>query len=1327
MPSTTQPFLATLTDRLIGTAQFDAIGSSLSNPRANVPTVCPEPANPLLIAAVWRKLQVPTLVITPNPDSAQRIVDQLPTWTGTPDIDEDGSPIHHFIETGGIPFERYEPDRGTAHRRIVALDALRNYSISESQPPLVVASVQAVAERTAEPQVFDESFREIKIGDRIDIAETMRHLTRAGYEVQPTVEQPGTAARRGGIIDIFPVGANDPIRIEFFDDEVDTMRLFDVETQRSFDDVEKIHIIPAREELPTFVEAQAIRDSIASLNTDNIDFTRLSAHRLSDELNLVAEGALDNELAFYAGFFNRGSIFQYLPKNCVVIALRPRMIADAATGIDRRLDETRRVKERRAEVPINFPIPHIQWPDLAQNVEAVGHRLEIDPFGIDSRDIGNKRPLPIKHQLLPNRIDPTTLDPIETDESGETPVDVVLDDPTSALKRAIEDGADQVIAITSHPARLYELSQEANIQTHYEPQRNLPIDDRRPLQNSVIPAEAGASAGGTPIQRGGAIGASSTRSDSVVPSPAGRERARVRAKSPVVIAEGYATSGFQMEFDGGETACILTDAEIFGIRRQRRRTHRRTARRGPQLEQLQPGVYIVHVDHGIAKFLGTETKEPDGREHLVLQYAKDDRVYVPTEHIDRIQIYQGGGETAPRLSKLGTSEWRSARRRAKQATEIVANELLGIYAARMLANGIQVEPDTPWQHVLEASFPFEETPDQLTALQAVKTDMESAKSMDRIICGDVGFGKTEIALRSAFKAVQNGRQAAVLVPTTLLAQQHYDTFRERLAPFPVAIDVISRFRSREDQQDILQRLAEGKIDIIIGTHRLIQRDIAFNNLGLVVIDEEQKFGVKHKEHMKRLRAAVDVLTLSATPIPRTLYMSIAGIRDMSNMETAPDERLPVRTFVSESSDDLIREAILRELDRGGQVFFLHNRVKGIERVSRRLRELVPEASFTIGHGQMPEGQLEEVITAFDRREYDVLICTTIIEAGIDMPNVNTLIVDDADRFGLAQLHHIRGRVGRGAKQGFAYLLVQPNKSLTEEADARLNTILAATELGSGFKIAMRDLEIRGMGNVIGAEQSGHVAAIGLHLYTQLLSQSVEELRRKLEQSPNGKATDTETQPRNGQSLPSPSTGSAGISPSTRSAGHTFPSPSGGSAEGDGGALNGHAPKINGVADPDWQPPSMIRADIRLGIDDNVPPEYIENLAQRLSFHQRLSWVSNQDEIEELRDELRDRYGPIPESVEGLLETARIRLLAEEADCASVRTSEDRARIVMNSPAGGAKPQLQRLLGPQARVGNTQIIVEAGKGVDTQEFVQEIAAVLETIRNFKQRVMALVNA
>lgn len=1243
MPPIPKPFLAALTDRLIDTGEFDAIRFALNQTRGNVPTICPEPANPLLIAAVWRALRLPTLVITPNPDSAQRIVDQLSTWLGTPDVDEDGSPIHHFIESGGIPFERYEPDRGTGHRRITTLEALRSHTLQDPDPPIVVASVHAIAERTIEAENFDRIVREFRVGNRIDLPDAMRRLVRSGYEVLPTVELPGTASRRGGIIDIFPVGAGHPVRIELFDDEIESMRLFDVETQRSFEDVESVHIVPAREELPGFVDREAVERAIGDLNTDNIDFTRLSGQRVSDELNLVADGEIETEFAFYAGFFNRGSLFDFMPPGSALIALRPRMISEAATGIDRRLDEIRRVKERRGEVPINFPTPHMQWPEVAHGIEAFGRRLEIDPFGIDTRDLGNKLPLPVRTLMSASRSEMPRVA-----EGHDEPIDVVLDDPTQALKKAISEGAGQVVAISSHSVRLYELAQEADIPIRYER-----LD--RATHNAEGPTEK------------------------------------------VVIAEGYATSGFALELGEDETVRILTDAEIFGIRRQRRRTHRRAVRRGPQLEQLQPGVYVVHVDHGIAKFLGTESKEPDGREHLVLQYAKNDRVYVPTEHIDRIQIYQGGGEAAPRLSRLGTQEWRSARRRAKRATEIVANELLSIYAARMLAKGIRAELDTPWQQVLEASFPFEETLDQISALQSVKTDMESEKSMDRIICGDVGFGKTEIALRSAFKAVQNGRQAAIMVPTTLLAQQHYDTFKQRLAPFPVSVDVISRFRSRDEQQDILERLASGKIDVIIGTHRLIQRDVAFNDLGLVVIDEEQKFGVRHKEHMKRLRAAVDVLTLSATPIPRTLYMSIAGIRDMSNMETAPEERLPVRTFVSESSDDLIREAILRELDRGGQTFFLHNRVKGIERVSRRLRELVPEASFTIGHGQMPEGQLEEVVTAFERGEYDVLVCTTIIEAGIDMPNVNTLIVDDADRFGLAQLHHIRGRVGRGAKQGFAYLLVQPNKSLTEEADARLNTILAATELGSGFKIAMRDLEIRGMGNVIGAEQSGHVAAIGLHLYTQLLSQSVEELKKRMEQSPNNDVDTIAAALRNGSGIPS-----------------------------DEDSPDGNSGQRNGKAEDDWQPPSMIRAEVKLGIDDNVPPEYIEDLAQRLSLHQRLSWSNSVEEIQELRAELRDRYGPIPDGVEAMLETARLRLLAEQADVASLRANGQRARLLLNAPVGGAKSQLQRLLGPNARVGNTQIVVQLDKNLEAAEYIEEIAAVLETIRNFRQRVMALLN-
>ena len=463
MPTSSKSYATALTDQLIATAEFGAVADALQLPRAKVPTICPEPANPMLVAAVWRRLGVPVLVVTPNPDSAQRIVDQLPTWSGSPDVDEDGSSIHHFVETGGIPFERYEPDRGSAQRRIVAIDALRNYSRSETDSPVVIASVQALAERTIEPSVFDVVVRRIEIGDRIDVSDTMRHLIRSGYEVLPTVEQPGTASNRGGIIDIFPVGSDCPVRIELFDDEVETMRQFDVETQRSFADIDTIRIIPAREELPAFVDGQAIRDSIGELNTDNIDFTRLSSRRLTDELNLISEGQIDKELAFYAGFFNRGTLFDYLPKNCVIIALRPRVVSDAATGGDRRLEETRRVKERRAEIPINFPVPRINWPELAHGIESIGHRLEIDPFGIDQTDLGDKHSLPLQHQLGTDGIYNAALT-----EDGEYDVNPVLDDPTFALRRAIEDGANQIVAITSHPVRLYELAEEAGIAVQYE-------------------------------------------------------------------------------------------------------------------------------------------------------------------------------------------------------------------------------------------------------------------------------------------------------------------------------------------------------------------------------------------------------------------------------------------------------------------------------------------------------------------------------------------------------------------------------------------------------------------------------------------------------------------------------------------------------------------------------------------------------------------------------------------------------------------------------------------------------------------------------------------
>ena len=561
------------------------------------------------------------------------------------------------------------------------------------------------------------------------------------------------------------------------------------------------------------------------------------------------------------------------------------------------------------------------------------------------------------------------------------------------------------------------------------------------------------------------------------------------------LVHGSLPQGWALQRDG-RALTLLTDAEIFGFVKQRRPVRPPSPSIEPFLSDLRPGDLVVHVEHGIARFAGLTKLRQNGteREYLELHYAEGDKLFVPTDQVDRVGRYVGAGEAAPALTRLGTQEWSRAKERVRRAVGDLAQELLQLYASRQVLTGHPFPPDTPWQQEMEASFPYVETPDQLEVMREVKSDMESGRPMDRLIVGDVGYGKTEVAIRAAFKAVMDGTQVAMLVPTTVLAQQHYFTFTERLAAFPIRIEMLSRFRSPQEQQQVVRDLAEGSVDIVIGTHRLLQKDVAFKNLGLVIIDEEQRFGVSHKERLKQMRREVDVLTLSATPIPRTLHMSLAGIRDMSTMETPPEERLPIKTYVLERDDRLVREAILRELERGGQVYFVHNRVQSIEAVARRLRELVPEARIAVGHGQMPEEQLARVMLEFVKRETDVLVCTTIIESGIDIPNVNTIIINQAERFGLAQLYQLRGRVGRGVSRAYAYLLYDRRRLLTEPAQKRLQTIFEATELGAGFRIALRDLEIRGAGNLLGAEQSGHIGAVGFDLYSRLLAQAVERLK-----------------------------------------------------------------------------------------------------------------------------------------------------------------------------------------------------------------------------------------
>lgn len=562
----------------------------------------------------------------------------------------------------------------------------------------------------------------------------------------------------------------------------------------------------------------------------------------------------------------------------------------------------------------------------------------------------------------------------------------------------------------------------------------------------------------------------------------------------ITVVRGSLGGGWRIDGTGGDT--VISDVELFGFAKKRRTVPKRFARREDLLSDLSTGDYVVHIDHGIGRFGGVTKLGLDNgqREYLILEYAAGDRLYVPSDQLDRVTRYIGPGGYSPSLSRLGTQEWNRAKQRVREAANELAKSLLALYSAREVAAGFAFSPDTVWQQELEASFPYVETQDQLEAVQKVKRDMEKARPMDRLVCGDVGYGKTEVAIRAAFKAVMDGMQVAVLVPTTVLADQHLTTFKERLGAFPVTVDSLSRFRSAREQQEVLQGLVNGSVDICIGTHRLLQKDVAFKNLGLVVVDEEQRFGVGHKERLKQLRREVDVLTMSATPIPRTLHMSLIGVRDMSTMETPPEERLPIKTYVGGYSERLVREAILRELERDGQVFYVHNRVQTIGAVARRLGDLVPEAKIGIGHGQMPEEALESAMLDFAEGRIDVLVCTTIIESGLDLPNANTLIVDRADRMGLTQLYQLRGRVGRGANRAYAYFLYDKGKELTDASEKRLRTIFEATELGAGFRIAMKDLEIRGAGTLLGPEQSGHMGAVGFELYCQLLSDAVTDLK-----------------------------------------------------------------------------------------------------------------------------------------------------------------------------------------------------------------------------------------
>ncbi|HEY8532726.1 MAG TPA: transcription-repair coupling factor [Micromonospora sp.] len=951
-----------------------------------------------------------------------------------------------------LPHERLSPRADTIGRRLAVLRRLAHPDAETATgvaAPLrvVVAPVRSVLQ----PQLAGLGDLEpvrLAPGVQVELEEVARRLADLAYVRVDLVTKRGEFAVRGGILDVFPPTDEHPSRVEFWGDEVEEIRTFAVADQRTIRPVERLWAPPCRELLLT----PAVRERARELATQY--------PALAEMLNKLAEGIPVEGMESLIPVLLDGSdslelLLHCMPPGTHVLLCDPERIRTRAHDLLRTSEEFLEASWAAAAVGGAAPIDlgATAFRTLAE-VRATARELgqpwwSLSPFGLAEGESARDR-----SDSEAARAEPTSVIP----DVGET---ILLAAQPAAryhgdTGRVVEDltrwsGAGWSVALVF----------EAN----------------GPAQRAVE------------VLRDAGLGAVKVERIDAPPAP-----------GEVLVACGALQHGF---VDEAAQLVVVTGYDISGGRGASTREMRRMpSRRRTTIDplELKAGDYVVHEQHGIGRYVELVQRTVNGanREYLVIEYAPSkrgqpgDRLYVPTDQLDQLSRYVGGEQ--PTLHKLGGTDWQKSKARARKAVRGIAAQLIQLYAARKAAKGHAFGPDTPWQRELEDAFPYTETPDQLAAIEEVKRDMEKPIPMDRLICGDVGYGKTEIAVRAAFKAVQDGKQVAVLVPTTLLAQQHYNTFTERMAQFPVRIRQLSRFQTQKEAEETIAMLAEGSVDIVIGTHRLLSDTVRFKNLGLVIVDEEQRFGVEHKEYLKRLRTSVDVLAMSATPIPRTLEMAITGIREMSTIATPPEERHPVLTFVGPYDDKQVAAAIHRELLRDGQVFYVHNRVETIDKAARKLRELVPEARIAVAHGQMGEDALEKVMIAFWQKEYDVLVCTTIVESGIDIPNANTLIVERADLLGLAQLHQIRGRVGRGRERAYAYFLYPADRPLTEQAHERLATIAQHTELGAGMYVAMKDLEIRGAGNLLGSEQSGHIEGVGFDLYVRMVSEAVQAFK-----------------------------------------------------------------------------------------------------------------------------------------------------------------------------------------------------------------------------------------
>ena len=959
------------------------------------------------------------------------------------------------------------------NRRMEVLRAIAEKK--KEEPVTVITTMDAFLDGIISPDEIQKNRIHITGEDTVDLTKLEQDLTALGYERESQIEAPGQFAVRGGIIDVFPLAEEMPVRIELWGDEIDSIRMFNAKSQRSIENISEITIYPASENC----------------------------------------------------FGNNGlvSFLKYFPENETLLFY----------------DEPHRLQETAETVEAEYTESLKNRADAGMKEEG---EEELRVF--QTKDIISEmnRYSGIGLTTLESKCGLFKVRSVYTVQAkGVNPYNNSFELLTRDLKRLKRNGYRVVLLSGSRTRakRLAEDLRDYDLSSFYS----------EDMQREVKPGE-------------------------------------------IMAAYGYASEGYEypmLKF------VVISESDIFGRKKKKKKRKKYEGQRIQDFAELKPGDYVVHENHGIGVYKGIEKIEVEKivKDYMKIVYAEGGVLYIPVAQMDLIQKYAGADAKKPRLNKLGTIQWGKTKSQVKKAVQIVAKDLVELYAVRQQSEGFVYGPDTVWQKEFEEMFPFEETDDQLQAIEDTKHDMESKKIMDRLICGDVGYGKTEIAIRAAFKAVQEGKQVVCLVPTTILAQQHYNTFVQRLKEFPVRIDLLCRFRSAAEQKKTIEDTKKGFVDILVGTHRVLSKDVVFKDLGLLIIDEEQRFGVTHKEKIKKLKENIDVLTLTATPIPRTLHMSLIGIRDMSVLEEAPNERMPIQTYVMEYNDEMVREAITRELARDGQVYYVYNRVNDIADVAGRIQSLVPDANVAFAHGQMKERELEDIMYDFINGDIDVLVSTTIIETGLDIPNANTMIIQDADRFGLSQLYQLRGRVGRSNRMAYAFLLYQRDKLLKEVAEKRLSAIREFTDLGSGIKIAMRDLEIRGAGNLLGEAQSGHMEAVGYDLYCKMLNEAVRQLK-------GGPEAETFT---------------------------TL---------------------------------------IDLNVDAYIPEYYIKNEYQKLDIYKRIAAIESEEELEDMTEELIDRFGDIPKKVQQLLVIASLKSLAHSVYVTAIEQKGEEIRFTMYEKA-----------------------------------------------------------